>query len=172
MANEHGADTAARKLPSLEELRRAYEEGIPQTLLSGIEVKLRPIQPEMLLELPEVPDMLTELVMGMFFPVKEVEENPFPDEEDDVQRFVTKPRDEKQEALEYIRSLNIVCDAVLVDASVRRYLSLNDRVWIFKLAWLPVDVLSTFRLQPESDVEAVSDEQGQSQQAEQPVSAG
>jgi hypothetical protein len=45
-------------------------------------------------------------------------------------------------------------------------LSLSDRMWIFKLAFMPAEVLSRFRYEPARDVEAMDDEQEQPQQTE------
>lgn len=155
---------AGYRVPTLDELRRVYEEGLEQTLLSGISVKMRPVRADHLLESGKVPDILTPLVMNMLFPSeKEVGPDVFPDEVGD---YLAKPRDEKAEALEFIKSVNVVCEAALIDPSIVPYLSLPDRMWIFKLAFMPVEVLSRFRLQPRRNVESVDDEREQSHAAE------
>lgn len=143
----------APKLPTIDELRRAYEEGLPQTLLSGLEVYMRPVRPDKLLMAGKVPDILTPLVMNMLFPQeKRADDMDFPDE---VDSFLGKPRDETKEAMEFIEAVNLVCEAALIDPAIVAYLSLPDRLWIFKLAFMPVEVLSSFRLQPRRDVEPV-----------------
>lgn len=152
------------KLPTLDELKRAYDEGLPQTLLSGLEVVIRPVRADRLLMSGNVPDILTPLVLRMMFPKEDVvDATTFPDEADDVDpitRFLTKQREQAQEAMEFVRAVDVVCQAALLDPSVLPYLSLADRMWIFRLAFMPAEVLSTFRLQPARDVEAVQDEQG------------
>lgn len=147
------------KLPTIEELRRAYEEGLPQRLLSGIEVKMRPVQADKLLMSGKVPDILTPLVMNMLFPPKQAEPGPetFPDEIGD---YIAKPRDDTKEALEFIRSVDVVCEAALIDPTIVPYLSLGDRLWIFRLAFYPAEVLSTFRLEPTPNVGLTPDEPG------------
>lgn len=148
--NGNGAGYTAPKLPTIEELRRAYDEGLPQTLLSGIEVYMRPVRPDKLLASGKVPDILTPLVMNMMFPPDKVEDDVvFPDE---VNSFLGKPRDKTAEAIEFVKAVDVVCEAALIDATAVPYLSLSDRLWIFKLAFMPVEVLSTFRLQPKRDV--------------------
>lgn len=144
----NGAGHKPLKLPTIDELRKAYDEGLPQTLLSGLEVYMRPVRPDVLLASGKVPDMLTPLVINMLFPPKrEVDE--FPDEVGD---YLEKPRDKTKETLDFIESVNVVCEAALIDPSIVPYLSLADRMWIFKLAFMPVEVLSRFRLQPRRNV--------------------
>lgn len=152
-------------LPSIEELRRAYEQGIPQTLLSGLEVVMRPVQPDKLLMAGKMPDILTPVMMAMLFPKEATDTTEFPDEVGDpIKHFLEKERAKAADAMEFVRAVNVVCEAALVDSSVVPYLSLADRMWIFKLAFLPTEVLSTFRLQSLADVESV-DEGDQVQQA-------
>lgn len=156
------------KLPTIEDLRRAYEEGLPQTLLSGLEVQMRPVQADKLLMSGKVPDILTPLVMGMMFAKEQPEdETVFPDEIDDpVNAYLNKQRQEAKDAISFIQSVDVVCEAALVDPSIVPYLSLRDRMWIFKLAFYPVEVLSNFRLKPARDVAAGNDSAGDAQQAE------
>lgn len=149
-------------VPTIEELRRAYEEGLPQRLLSGIEVKMRPVQPDKLLASGTVPDILTPLVLRMIFPPPEAERE-FPDE---INNFLVKQRDKAAETVDFVKAVNAVCEAALVDPSVVPYLSLADRMWIFKLAFLPAEVLSRFRLEPSRNVEVVPDQQDDVQPTE------
>lgn len=178
MAGENGSNghvdaPDALKLPTIEELRRAYEEGIPQRLLSGLEVQMRPVQPDKLLMSGKVPDILTPLVMGMMFAKEEpVDATVFPDEADDldpINVYLTKQRQEAKDAIEFIKSVDVVCEAALVDPSIVPYLSLQDRLWLFRLAWTPVEVLRYFRLQPARTVEAGDGGGTEPQQAEPDV---
>jgi hypothetical protein len=157
------------KLPNLDDLRRAYDEGVPQTLLSGLEVVMRPVKPETLLMSGNIPDILTPLVLEMMFPKPKAEDDTvFPDEVDDnpVSVYLTKERQRAAEVVEFVKSVDAVCEAALIDPSIVPYLSLSDRMWIFRLAFLPAEALKNFRLQPAADVESVPDEQGDAQQAE------
>jgi hypothetical protein len=159
----NGAGYTAPAVPTIDELRRAYEEGLPQRLLSGIEVTMRPVRADKLLMGGNMPDILTPLVMRMLFGVQP-DDVEFPDEiEDPVMHYLSKTRAKAAEAVEFVRSVDAVCEAALVDPSIVPYLSLSDRLWIFKLAFIPAEVLSRFRDEPSGDVEAVSDEQGQVQ---------
>lgn len=155
---------AERKMPTIAELRRMYDEGYEQPLLSGVTVHMRPVQPDQLLMSGSIPDILTPLVLKMMHPAEE-EAFLFPDE---VQNFIDKPRDDAKDAVEFIKAVNHVCEAALVDPSIVPYLSLSDRMWVFKLAFYPAEVLSTFRYTPPGDVEAVPNGD---QDAQPPVNA-
>jgi hypothetical protein len=149
-----GGIDAVLKLPTIDELRRAYEEGIPQRLFSGVEVVMRPVRLDRLLMSGNVPDILTPLVMKGLFPAGDDEAQRFPDE---VNHFIGQKRDKQKEAVDFIRAVDVVCEAALVDVSVLPYLPLSDRLWIFRLAFLPAEVLSRFRLQPQTDVADVGE---------------
>lgn len=135
---------------SIEELRRIYEEGIPQKLISGIEVRLHPIQIEKLLEGGDVPDALSNIMLKALYQ----------DVTEELNEFALTERKTQSEAMELIRSIDLVCNAVLLDPGIVPYLSLTDRLWIFKLAFYPAEVLSRFRNEPAFDVVGV--DKGQS----------
>jgi hypothetical protein len=156
----------APKLPTIEELRDAFEKGLPQTLLSGVEVAMRPLRPEPLLFGGKIPDPLRPILMHMLFPPRQ-ENYSFPDELD---AFVSEEREDEQAQLDFVQSVDTVCDAVLIDPSIRPFLTFADRLWIFRLAFYPVEVLSRFRLQPPGDVGVVVGEQGA--QPTEPDAAG
>lgn len=144
------------KAPTLDELRRMYEQGLPQTLISGIEVRLRPVTPDKLLRLGRVPDTLAPIMLKGLYE----------DIHNDLDGFVQTQADDKEAALEMIRAIDVVCEAALVEPDIVPYLSLADRMWIFKLAFMPAEVLSTFRLKPPRDVESAADGEGDGDAAE------
>ena len=152
---------AERKMPTIDELKRMYDEGVEQPLLSGLKVKMRPVQPDALLMSGSMPDILTPLVIKILQPAEE-EAFLFPDE---VNKFIDEPRGDKKSAIEFIQAVNHVCTAALVDASIVPYLTISDRLWVFKLAFYPAEVLSTFRYQPSGNVEAIHDGEQEPQQA-------
>lgn len=161
------------KLPTIEELKRAYDDGLPQTLFSGVEVLLHPLQPEKLLMADDVPNPLTQLVMTMLFPLPKPEAGPetFPDEApaNPVDEFLSQQRQRVEDIKEFVKAVDIVCAAVLIDPSIVPYLSLSDRMWLFRLAWMPVEVLRYFRLEPAQDVGVVADGAGHELPTEQPA---
>lgn len=144
------------KAPTLDELRRMYEEGLPQTLISGIEVRLRPVTPDKLLRLGRIPDTLAPIMLKGLYQ----------DIHSDLDDFVQDKSDDREQTLEMLNAIDVVCEAALLEPDIVPYLSLADRMWIFKLAFMPAEVLSTFRLQPERDVAAEADGEGDGDKAE------
>jgi hypothetical protein len=146
---------------------------LPQTLLSGVEVLLHPLQPDKLLMADNLPNPLTQLVLTMLFPPPKPDAGPetFPDEApaNPVDEFLNQQRERVEEIKEFVESINIVCAAALIDPSVVPYLSMSDRMWLFRLAWMPVEVLRYFRLRPSEDVGTVADSAEDKQPAEQPL---
>lgn len=149
------------------EIRAMREYGVWQTLLSGFPVRIRTVTPDALLQSGTVPDILTPLVTRMMFEHVETKE---------LDAFLAK-REEAKEALEVVKSINAVCKAALVyprivenpqadDEICAEDLNLADRGWIFKLAFMPAEVLKQFRLQPDRNVEVVPDGEIDEQQAE------
>lgn len=127
---------------------------------------MKPVQLDRLLLAGKVPDILTPLVMRMLFGTKP-DDPEFPDEiKDPATHYLTKKRTEAQEAIEFIESVDVICRESLVDAAAIPYLSIADRMWVFKLALMRAEVLSTFRHEPARDVEAVHDEQDNAQPTE------
>jgi hypothetical protein len=136
--------------PTIEELRRMYQDGVPQTLISGTEVQMRAVTPDRLLSSGRVPDTLTPIMLkGLYEDIHE-----------DLDTFVQTKHADKEATLEWVRAIDAVCEAALVEPDVVPYLSLADRMWIFKLAFSPVEVLSTFRLQPKRDMVTAADSKG------------
>lgn len=139
--------------PTLDELRRAYDEGVPIRLLTGTPVQIRPVHLDRLLVKGKVPDALTPLVVRMLFGAKP-DDAEFPDEIDDpVTHYLTKQRAEAQELAKFIESVDMVCEEALVDPALMPYLSLENRMWVFKMALLRAEVLSTFRHEPAGNVD-------------------
>lgn len=149
------------------EIRSMREQGVPQTLLSGIKVQMRTVTPDRLLRSGRVPDILTPLVNKMLF-------ESVPNEE--LDKFI-EPREQTKENLEMIDSLNVVCEEALLyprivadpvaDDEIRADdLTLADRGWVFKLAFQEAHILRRFRLEQTRDVE-VGDDSGRDEHAAQ-----
>jgi hypothetical protein len=143
-------------IPTVEELKRAYDEGTPQTLLSGLQVQMRSVRPELLLRSGKLPDILTPIVLKTLYESATEE----------LDAYLFDQREQAEDALKMIEGVDAVCEQALVDPSIVPYLSLNDRMWIFKLAFMPAEVLSRFRLGQTRDVEVGADGEGDEQPTE------
>lgn len=154
----------AKQQPTMAAWRKARkerQEGIPQTLISGVEVRMRSVSPDKLLRGGSLPDVLTPLVVRSLYE----------DVREELDAFTFTQREDAAEALRMIDSVNVVCQEALVwprivddpqneDEISIDDLSLSDRMWIFRLAFMPAEVLSSFRYQQEGDVEGAADKQG------------
>lgn len=151
------------KVPTVEELKRAYDEGELIPLISGIKVQMRSVRPEELLRSGKLPDALSQIVHKSLFKDAREELDAFVfgnSQEDAPEEAQDEVPQSLEQTIEMIKGVDAVCDAALVDPSIRPYLSLSDRMWIYKLALLPAAVLSTFRQQQDGDVEPKADGEG------------
>jgi hypothetical protein len=142
------------------------ESGVLQTLPSGRVVRIRTVTPDRLLRLGKLPDILTPLVVRMIYEEVTVS---------DLDAFLAT-KEQVTQALEMIDSLNVVCEAGLLEPSIGPGegqitvddLTLAERGWIFKLVFQPAEVLSSFRYESAPDVAVVPDGEDNGQPA-QPV---
>jgi hypothetical protein len=142
-------------------------------------VRLRTVTPDRLLRLGKLPDILTPLVVRMIYEEVTVS---------DLDAFLAQ-KEQVTQALEMIDSLNVVCEAGLLEPSIGSStgsltdsgpelaegqitvddLTLAERGWIFKLVFQPAEILSTFRYQPAPDVAVVQDGEDDGDEAEPPI---
>lgn len=160
MAKRNGAAPApapAEKF-TIAERRAIFDQGVLHTLPSGVDVLLRPVTPDGLLRAGKVPDTLTPLVIDMLY------EKDFTKTNKALDEFVQTPRDQREDTLKMLESIDAVCEAALVKPEQLPYLTYTDRAYIFRMAFLPAEVLSRFRAKQVRDVESV-DEGDQVRQA-------
>lgn len=135
---------------TVEERREIHENGIAYTLPSGVDVQLRNVSPmDLLHSAGKIPDTLTPLVIDMLY------EKDFNKTNDALDKFVQEPRTELAKTLEMLESIDMVCRAALIDPEQLSYLTFLDRAYIFRLAFLPAEVLSRFRRQQVGNVGGV-----------------
>lgn len=147
------------------EFRAMREHGVLQTLPSGRVCRLRTVTPDRLLRLGRLPDILTPLVVRMIYEEVTVT---------DLDAFLAQ-KEQVDQALEMINSLNVVCEAGLLEPSIgpgENQISVDDltlaeRGWVFKLVFQPAEVLAAFRYRQAPDVDALPNGENDSDQAEQ-----
>lgn len=134
---------------SLDERRAIFDEGVPILLPSGVDVLLRPVTPETLLRAGKIPDTVTPILLkALYEPLNAQKE---------LDAFVQEPRQSAEETLAMLTAIGVVCEAALVDASQLPYLSFQDKGFIFRMAFLPAEVLSRFRAKSGGTVGRVDD---------------
>jgi hypothetical protein len=134
---------------SLDERRAIFDEGVPIILPSGVEVHLRPITPEALLRAGKIPDTVTPIVTKALYEPDKTQAA--------LDEFIKEERQTPEETLTMLTTISVVCEAAMVDPSLMPYLSFQDKGFIFRIAFLPAEVLSRFRARSLGDVERVDD---------------
>ena len=140
--------------------RRVRERGVVVRLPSGRRVRMRNVQPSHLLKLGRIPDVLTPLVLKILYGKAQ---------QDDFDNFFTL-REQVDEALGVIESMRIVCTAALLEPRIVEEavgedeiqfedLSDTEKTWIFNLAFLEAEGLSSFRDGQAADVGLVDEGQ-------------
>lgn len=129
---------------ALEEMTsRGTEVSIPGT---DRLVRLRTLDAPTLLREGKMPDILTPLV------IKSVYEE-LSDKE--VRGFLSQSRGSKEEALATMEAIDFIVERTIVDNTKVKNLTLGERRWIFRLVMGPAEILTTFRYDPDADVEPV-----------------
>lgn len=149
---------AKLKVTPAAEFRKMREQGVEITLPSGRVVRMRTVTPDRLLKLGKIPDILTQLVIKMFYgQVTSGDFNGFLD-----------AREELEQTFAQFESLRVVCTAGLLEPRIVDNpqaddeiaiddLTMSERGWIFRLAFVEADDLATFRQRQTPNVEVVPD---------------
>lgn len=136
---------------SKSDIKRIQEQGVEQTLPSGLAVMVRPVRPEKLLQGGMLPDILTPIVIDMLY-VRDLAKT-----NEALDKFISEPREQRAEVLEMLDAIDVVCAAALVDTDDMPLLNFVDRAFIFRLAFLPAEVMATFRTESLGNVEGVAE---------------
>ena len=144
--------------------RRAREVGFMIQLPSGNLARVRPVSPEQMLEMGEIPDILTPLIEKMLFDGADA---------DDVTAAIEEAIDpgatfEPNNMLRLIKFVNAFCVHALVDPRIVEApkaddeiaitdLELPDRFAVYQYCTQPVEVLHRFHLVATQALESVSE---------------
>lgn len=143
------------------DFRTARLEGEVVTLPStGRKIRMRAVKPAELLALGDIPEPLADLVIAFLYGSLD---------EEDYKKFFS-PAERREQALDLIKSLNIVAQAAVIEPRVvgpgesvgpeeieAEDLEDSELRWIFDLAMMGAANLRNFRLQQETPVEPVAD---------------
>lgn len=125
-------------------VRDALRNGVPQEMPGTRRIlKIRNLDPVLLLKEGKLPDILTPLV------VKSVYQD-LSDKE--IRDFIGQARGNVPEALALADAMDFIAKHALVDGPDVKDLTLGEKRWIFRLAVGPAEMLADFRVQQASDV--------------------
>lgn len=143
------AKKTEKTLTPAEQLKLIQSGGVEQTMPgTGRVVKLRNLNAKDLLQDAKLPDILTPLV------VKSV----YQDTTDrEIRELLGNQRSGTDDALKMLDTIDYVVGKAIADGTKVDDLTLAEKRWIFRLALGPAELLITFRLDEESDVEPVAE---------------
>ena len=125
-------------------LREMKSKGIEQIMPDTLrKVRLRTINPSVLLRDEKLPDELTPLIVRMTYESLS---------DQVIVGHLNKKRTSREEALGYLDMLDYVAQKAVADETKVEDLSLEEKRWIFRLVMGPADVLATFRYEQDPDV--------------------
>ena len=135
----------------VERLAEMNSKGIEQTMPgTGRVVRIRTVNSVDLLRSGNVPDILTPLIVKSVY--QELNDN-------DTRRFLENAKDKVEDALARADALDFICEKAIADGTKVKDLTIGEKRWIFRLVLGPAELLITFRLEQEPDVEAVDESQ-------------
>lgn len=147
------------------EWRKNREQGeLIQLPFCGRFIRLRTVRPDSLLRLGKIPNVLTTLVLNMLYDR---------DEDDQFEKFLANS-ETREQAIDMVESLRVVCTAGMVSPRIVDNpteddeisiddLDLGDRAFIFRLVFAPAEALSRFRAESPSDVAVMANGEGDPQ---------
>lgn len=133
---------------------RVARQGVVKELPSGRRVRLRPVDVSLLLLEGDIPDLLTPVVLTMFYGVGDVKDNP-------VASVLGTTRDEWP-------VINLICRVAFVEPRIVDEPQADDEIAIEDIDFLDrratyvmvtqgLDALRRFRFQPVADLEISAD---------------
>jgi len=157
--NGHNQPTAEPEgsMSVVDRIRIMRREGWEQELDSGRKVRLRTLEPHMLLRDGDCPDILTPyLVKSLYMPITN---SPTPNDfEVDLQ--------DREEAIAYADMLTYIAKKSLADDTDVDDLTLSEKKFILRLALVGAELLVSFRYEKTQDVAPVEEGEPVSQVAE------
>lgn len=148
--------------------RKPREQGVEIWLPYGQQVvRIRTVRPDHLLAQGDIPDILSPLMLDMIYGRANEKKT----------EAILLPKESVEEAMQLLETLRVVCTAALVEPRIVSEplaedeitideLEYEDRRYIFRLVFLPTEVLSTFRYQAQVDVEPLPHSAGVLQPSE------
>lgn len=134
-------------VPLYERIRLMRQEGWEQTFSTGRTVRLRTLEPDMLLREGDCPDILTPLLLRSLYG---------DDRNQAVKEFLEQPFGTKEDAFAYVEMLNLICAKSICDGTKVEELTLAEKRLIFRFALGSSELLVSFEYEPPPTVAAVA----------------
>ncbi len=141
-------DMTPADLPIYERIRLMRSEGWEQTFSTGRKVRLRTLEPDMLLREGDCPDILTPLLLRSLYG---------DDRNASVKEFLEQPFAAKDEAFAYVDLLNLICSKSICDGTKVEELTLAEKRLIFRFALGSSELLVSFEYTPAPTVASVEE---------------
>ena len=114
------------------------------------EIRLRTVDCVELLREGKVPDILTPLIVKSVY--QELGDS-------DTRRYLEASREKVEDAISLADSIDFICTKAITDGTKVKDLTMAEKRWIFRLVLGPAELLVTFRLEQDDDVEIVDEGQ-------------
>jgi hypothetical protein len=134
-------------MPVYERIRLMREQGWEQTFSTGRRVRLRTLEPDMLLKDGDIPDVLTPLLLRSLYG---------DDRNTAVKEFMDQPFGTKEDAFAYVEMLNLICAKSICDGTKVEELTLAEKRLVFRFALGCSELLVEFEYKPPPDVASVA----------------
>lgn len=135
-----------KKQTTAEKIAIMRAEGWEQTFATDRKVKLRTLEPDMLLREGDCPDILTPFLIKSIYA---------DDRNALVNAFLDKDLPTKEDALAYMDMLTLIAKKSIADGTKVEELTLAEKKLIFRFSLGPSELLVSFRYEPQADVVAV-----------------
>jgi hypothetical protein len=135
-------------LPVYERIRLMRERGWEQKFSTGRRVRLRTLEPDMLLREGDIPDVLTPLLLRSLYG---------DDRNQAVKEFLEQPFGTKEDAFAYVEMLNLICAKSICDSTKVEELTLAEKRLIFRFGLGSSELLTEFVYKPPPVVAAVAE---------------
>lgn len=151
-ASDSGSKSAVHspqsEMPIYDRIRIMREQGWEQTFSTGRKVRLRTLEPDMLLREGDCPDILTPLLLKSLYG---------DDRNAAVREFLDQPFGTKEDAFAYIDLLNLICSKSICDGTKVEELTLAEKRLIFRFALGSSELLTSFVYEPPPPVAVVEE---------------
>ena len=145
--NGSNGNGSGSEQPFGDKMKIMRRDGWEQTLPSGRVVRVRALEPHMLLRDGDCPDILTPMLLKSLYEGQDAA----------ARAFLTTELPSTEEALAFVDAIDRIVAKSIADGTDVADLTIGEKKWIFRLALGGAELLITFRLEQARDVAAVAE---------------